>query len=113
MGKDDKEPPIDFGLLILAVLFVALGLSPAYMGTFLSYAPCLNGIPFAENILNCTGSDYHIGSMSVSESWASFLAIGIVLGVGAFMPAARVVIRILFIIGLVLWALALFGLKFF
>ena len=114
MGKKDKEEPrIDFGLLILAVVFIALGLAPAYLSTFLQYAPCLNNIPIAEQILFCTGSDYLIGGLSVAGAWASFLLIGAILGAAAFIPVARIFVRIGFIILLVLWVLGIFGIRLF
>ncbi len=115
MGKNDKkgEPTIDFGLLILGIIFVALGLAPAYMSTFLSYAPCLNGIPFAEQVLSCSGGDYLIGGQSLAAAWGSSLIVGVVLGIAAFVPVIRIFVRIGFILLLVLWVLGIFGVKLF
>ncbi|MFA6035531.1 MAG: hypothetical protein WC759_01080 [Candidatus Micrarchaeia archaeon] len=111
MGKKNEEPRIDIGLFLLGVLFVALGLAPAYMSTFMQYAPCLNGIPIAEQILSCSGGDYLIGGSSLAAAWGSFLLIGLVLGAAAFIPAARIFVRIGFILLLVLWVLGIFGVK--
>jgi len=113
MGKDSKEPMIDWGLLALAVILVILGLSPAYMSTFLSYAPCLNGIPVAEMILSCSGSDYLIGGLSVAQGWGYFLGLGVILGAAAFIPPARMIVRAIFVLALILWILGIFGVRIF
>ena len=114
MGRDEKKGGgIDFGLLFIGLVLIGLGFSQGQLSTFLQYAPCLNGIPIAENLLSCSADDYRIGGLSVVQSWGWFVGVGIVLVAAAFVPPARRIVQVLFIIGLMLWVLGLFGVRVF